>query len=200
MTPASDVFACNRKLISGQPFLDTYNAVFGDEPFPDSARDSEGHGTHTSTTAAGKPVAHAPILGVDRGPIHGMAPGAFVAVYKVCGTQSCFNSDSAAAVAQAILDGVKVINFSISGGAEGVTLSLTGGSATPTGVPSALPVVLASAPPYNNGSASRRHLLAPSPARSWSAAGSRRSAGRVGSRRASTSSRAAPRGCCCSTR
>src|SRR6266540_2615969 len=59
LTPASDPFVCQRKLISGQPFLDTYNAVLGDEPYPDSARDSDGHGTHTSTTAAGGPVANA---------------------------------------------------------------------------------------------------------------------------------------------
>jgi subtilisin family serine protease len=121
LTPASDPFVCQDKLISGQPFLDTYNAVFGDEVFPDSARDSNGHGTHTSTTAAGGPVAHANPLGIDRGAIHGIAPGAHVAVYKVCGPQGCFSSDSAAAVAQAILDGVRAINFSISGGSDPYT-------------------------------------------------------------------------------
>jgi subtilisin family serine protease len=119
LTPATDVFACNNKLISGQPFLETYGEIVGfdDETYPDSARDSNGHGTHTSTTAAGGPVANADPLGVDRGRIHGIAPGAHVAVYKVCGAVGgCFSSDSAAAVAQAILDGVKSINFSISGG------------------------------------------------------------------------------------
>ena len=120
LTPAADEFDCNNKLISGQPFLDTYGEVIGfdEEPYPDSARDSNGHGTHTSTTAAGGPVAHANPLGVDRGRIHGIAPGAHVAVYKVCGIQGCYPSDSANAVAQAILDGVKSINFSISGGAN----------------------------------------------------------------------------------
>jgi subtilisin family serine protease len=118
LTPASDPFACQHKLISGQPFLDTYNAVIGGEVYPDSARDSNGHGTHTSTTAAGGPVAHANPLGIDRGAIHGIAPGAHVAVYKVCGEQGCFSSDSAAAVGQAIADGVRAINFSISGGTD----------------------------------------------------------------------------------
>jgi subtilisin family serine protease len=118
LTPASDPFVCQHKLISGQPFLDTYNAVIGGEVYPDSARDSNGHGTHTSTTAAGGPVAHADPLGIDRGAIHGIAPGAHVAVYKVCGEQGCFQSDSAAAVAQAIADGVDAINFSISGGVD----------------------------------------------------------------------------------
>jgi subtilisin family serine protease len=121
LTPASDPFVCQHKLISGQPFLDTYNAVIGGEVYPDSARDSNGHGTHTSTTAAGGPVAHAAPLGIDRGAIHGIAPGAHVAVYKVCGQQGCFSSDSAAAVAQAIADGVDAINFSISGGTDPYT-------------------------------------------------------------------------------
>jgi len=118
LTPATDVFACNNKLIGGQPFLDTYNVVFGGEIFPDSARDSNGHGTHTTSTAAGSIVDSAPIFGIERGPISGVAPGAWVIEYKVCGLEGCFPSDSAAAVAQAILDGVDVINFSISGGAN----------------------------------------------------------------------------------
>jgi subtilisin family serine protease len=121
LTPASDPFVCQHKLISGEPFLDTYNAIIGGEVYPDSARDSNGHGTHTSTTAAGGPVAHADPLGIDRGAIHGIAPGAHVAVYKVCGEQGCFQSDSAAAVAQAIADGVDAINFSISGGVDPYT-------------------------------------------------------------------------------
>jgi subtilisin family serine protease len=121
LTPAADLFACNNKLISGQPFLETYNEVVGGDVYPDSARDSNGHGTHTATTAAGGPVANANPLGVDRGRIHGIAPGAHVAVYKVCGADGCFNSDSAAAVEQAILDGVKSINFSITGGTDPFT-------------------------------------------------------------------------------
>jgi hypothetical protein len=121
LTPANDPFVCQRKLISGQPFLATYNAVLGDEPYATSARDSDGHGTHTSTTAAGGPVAHANPLGIDRGAIHGIAPGAHVAVYKVCGTQGCFQSDTVQAVGQAILDGVNVINFSVSGGVDPYT-------------------------------------------------------------------------------
>ena len=118
ITPAADVFVCNHKVIGGAPFLETYNSLLTDETFPDSARDGNGHGTHTTTTAAGDPVATAPIFGIDRGPASGVAPGAWVIEYKVCGLQGCFGSDSAAAVAQAILDGVNVINFSISGGSQ----------------------------------------------------------------------------------
>lgn len=118
LTPASDPFTCNNKLIGGQPFLETYNAVFGGEVYPDSARDSNGHGTHTATTSAGGPVADANPLGISRGPIHGIAPAAEVSVYKVCGAEGCFPSDAAQAVARAILDGVRVVNFSISGGSD----------------------------------------------------------------------------------
>ena len=119
-------FTCNDKLIGAYAFLDTYLSVYpaGPGDFCDnvtgecSARDSEGHGTHTATTAAGSPVAHAPIFGIDRGPISGVAPGASVIAYRVCLAQGCFQSDSVAAIGQAITDGVDVINFSIGGGAN----------------------------------------------------------------------------------
>lgn len=115
-----DVFRCNNKLIGGAAFLDSYNAAVGDEVY-ESARDSDGHGTHTASTAAGNALGSAPVLGVDRGPLNGVAPGAWVSVYKVCGAAGCFGSDSAAAVEQAVLDGVDVINFSISGGTNPFT-------------------------------------------------------------------------------
>lgn len=122
LTPAVDRFRCNNKLIAGEPFLDTYNAINpGQEVYPNTARDSNGHGTHTTTTAAGGFVRNAPIFGVDRGPINGIAPGAFVMAYKVCGLDGCYSSDSAAAVGEAILDGADALNFSISGGTNPYT-------------------------------------------------------------------------------
>jgi hypothetical protein len=118
LTPAVDVFQCQNKLIGGAHFTDDYDIIQGDDPLPGTARDGEGHGTHTASTSAGNPVAEAPVLGIDRGPIAGLAPGAWVMEYKVCGPQGCFQSDSARAVQQAIVDGVDVINFSISGGTQ----------------------------------------------------------------------------------
>jgi hypothetical protein len=118
LTPSNDPFVCTNKLIGGSAFLAAYLSDPGRaaaEPYH-TARDSNGHGTHTMTTAAGSPVATATVLGIDRGAIHGIAPGAWVSAYKVCGIEGCYPSDSAAAVQQAILDGVSVINFSISGG------------------------------------------------------------------------------------
>jgi len=123
LTPASDPFVCSNKLIGGDAFLATYLSD------PDRAarevfhtsRDSNGHGTHTSSTSAGNALASAKVFGVEHGPLAGMAPGAWVMEYKVCGLDGCFASDSAAAVAQAIVDGVDVINFSISGGTDPMT-------------------------------------------------------------------------------
>ena len=115
LTPATDVFACNNKLIGGEAFLDTYLANNPTETYT-TARDSDGHGTHTTTTAAGNWVKSAKVFGVERGPISGVAPGAWVIEYKVCGAAGCYGSDTAAAVQQAILDGATVLNYSISGG------------------------------------------------------------------------------------
>ena len=123
LTPATDVFACNGKLIGAAPYLTTYlsDPARAEAERYHSARDSDGHGTHTSSTAVGDVLSSARVLGVQRGPINGMAPGAWLSVYKVCGAIGCFSSDSAAAIEQAVLDGVDVINFSISGGTDPYT-------------------------------------------------------------------------------
>ncbi|HEX5511936.1 MAG TPA: S8 family serine peptidase [Actinomycetales bacterium] len=123
LTAANDPFVCNNKLIGGQAFLDAYLSNptrAAAEPFK-TARDSNGHGTHTSSTTAGNIVKDVSILGSKLPPIHGIAPGAWLMEYKVCGVDGCFSSDSAAAVQQAIADGVDVINFSISGGTDPFT-------------------------------------------------------------------------------
>jgi hypothetical protein len=122
-------FTCNNKLIGAYNFTQTYmsvNSSDGQEFCNNtsgqcSARDSEGHGTHTASTAAGDCVQSAVLYGIDRGPVCGLAPGAHVIAYHVCLAQGCFNSDSVAAVNQAISDGVNVINFSIGGGADPYT-------------------------------------------------------------------------------
>lgn len=116
--PDDAPFTCNNKLIGAYKFLDTYIAVqgaLGPNDF-DSARDSDGHGTHTASTAAGNGGVAAELLDVDRGDVSGIAPRAHVIMYRVCADAGCYQSDSVAAVEQAILDGVASINFSISGG------------------------------------------------------------------------------------
>ena len=119
-----DPFTCNDKLIGAYAFTDTYMAVIGALPgeFCNndtgecSARDAEGHGTHTSSTAAGRALDSAVLFGVERGPLSGIAPGAHVIMYRVCLDLGCFEDDSVAAVEQVILDDMDVANFSISGG------------------------------------------------------------------------------------
>jgi subtilisin family serine protease len=122
-------FKCNDKLIGAYAFTNTYLSVAPALPGENcnnttkkcSARDADGHGTHTTSTAAGGPVGSATVLGVNRGRISGMAPGAHIITYRVCLALGCFQSDSVAAVNQAILDGVNVINFSIGGGSSAYT-------------------------------------------------------------------------------
>jgi subtilisin family serine protease len=106
-------FVCNDKLIEGQVFLNTYNSALHDELYPTTARDSNGHGTHTTSTAGGNPIAHPTLFGVDRGPIQGIAPGAYLMSYKALGPQGGFSSDLVAAIEQAVFDGANVINYSI---------------------------------------------------------------------------------------
>ena len=116
-------FTCNNKLIGAYRFMNTFDAVRVpmDGEFI-SARDNDGHGSHTASTVAGNSNVSADALGTTLGIISGVAPRAQIIAYKVCGsvpgTSSCFSSDSAAAVEQAIIDGVDVINFSIGGGSD----------------------------------------------------------------------------------
>ena len=110
---------CNQKLIGAQYFY----AGFGVEDIAErdflSPRDYNGHGSHTASTAGGNNGIQATGDAAPFGKISGMAPRARIAAYKVCwedsGDGGCANSDSVAAIDQAVADGVDVINFSISG-------------------------------------------------------------------------------------
>ncbi|MGH3355894.1 MAG: S8 family serine peptidase [Nocardioidaceae bacterium] len=109
-------FACNNKLLGARDMRLTYKEVIGPETY-DSARDDDGHGTHTASTAAGNSDVPAEIFGISRGTLSGIAPRARVVAYKACGEQGCFGSDLAAAIDAAVADRVDVINYSIGGGA-----------------------------------------------------------------------------------
>ena len=113
-------FTCNNKLLGARQMLDTYRFFIGADPDEfDSARDDDGHGTHTASTAAGNANVEASVLGVPRGVVSGIAPRARVIAYKGLGNLGGFTSDLAAAIDQAVEDGVDVINYSIGGGAAG---------------------------------------------------------------------------------
>jgi subtilisin family serine protease len=115
--PADAPFTCNHKLVGARQMLSTYRALIGQEPDEyDSARDDDGHGTHTASTAAGNQDVPAEILGIDRGTVSGVAPRAQIIAYKGLGNLGGFSSDLAAAINQAVADGVDVINYSVGGG------------------------------------------------------------------------------------
>lgn len=114
-------FECNNKLIGARQVLPTYRALIGADPDEfDSARDDDGHGTHTASTAAGNADVVAELYGSEVGQISGVAPRAHVIAYKALGNLGGFTSDLAAAIDLAVFDGVDVINYSVGGGAGGV--------------------------------------------------------------------------------
>ena len=128
---------CNNKLIGAKYFRAGFLASGNTQHWTDftSPRDSVGgatghggHGDHTASTAAGNSLAPTVVSGIPFGPASGIAPRARVAAYKVCWTyvnpaatdgtgtsNSCFSSDLVGAIDAAVLDGVNVINYSISG-------------------------------------------------------------------------------------
>jgi subtilisin family serine protease len=117
--PNDAPFTCNNKLIGARQILTTYRSLVGAEPDEfDSARDDEGHGTHTASTAAGNADVRPVIFGRSFPKISGIAPRAQIIAYKALGNLGGFTSDLAEAIDTAVFDGVDVINYSIGGGPQ----------------------------------------------------------------------------------
>ncbi|KAK4479781.1 hypothetical protein RD792_015316 [Penstemon davidsonii] len=87
-------FTCNNKLIGAR----SYGS--------DSARDTQGHGTHTASTAAGNIVIGASFNGIAKGTARGAVPSSRIAAYNVCiPNQGCSSKDILAGFDDAIADG-----------------------------------------------------------------------------------------------
>lgn len=98
--------SCNNKLIGARNFVTS--------TLPPT--DEDGHGTHTSSTAAGNFVKNANVLGQALGTAIGVAPHAHLAMYQVCSDVGCPESSILAAMDAAIEDGVDVLSLSLGGG------------------------------------------------------------------------------------
>lgn len=109
--------ACNRKIIGARFFYKGYEAAMGrpidEKTESKSPRDTEGHGTHTASTAAGATVPGAGFYQYAVGEARGMATRARIAAYKICWSLGCFDSDILAAMDSAVADGVDVISLSV---------------------------------------------------------------------------------------
>ncbi|XSG77766.1 S8 family serine peptidase [Herpetosiphon llansteffanensis] len=107
---------CNDKLIGAWWYNGGGIANPGEMQSP---MDQSGHGTHTATTAGGNGGTVSPF-----GTVSGVAPRARIIAYKVCWEEDptdtedggCSGGDSVSAINQALIDGVHVLNYSISGG------------------------------------------------------------------------------------
>ncbi|MCH89486.1 subtilisin-like serine protease, partial [Trifolium medium] len=97
-------FSCNKKIIGARFY------GFNDE----SARDSDGHGTHTSSTTGGREVKGVSFNDLSNGTARGGVPYSRIAAYKVCNDQGmCTGQAILSAFDDAIADGVDVITISM---------------------------------------------------------------------------------------
>lgn len=118
--PGISLGGCNDKVIGVYDEIDLTNSC-STLPCPAfSVEDTQGHGSHTASTAAGNHRA-ASFSGYDT-TISGVAPHANLVIYYACSPDpavQCSESATSASVDQAIQDGVvDALNYSISGGRD----------------------------------------------------------------------------------
>ncbi|KAG8648665.1 subtilisin-like protease SBT4.15 [Manihot esculenta] len=101
---------CNNKVIGAK-----YYHLEKTDPGQQSPADDDGHGTHTSSIAAGVAVNGASLYGIANGTARGGVPSARIAMYKVCWEGGCSDMDLLAGFDDAIADGVDILSVSIGG-------------------------------------------------------------------------------------
>ncbi|KAH6793622.1 hypothetical protein C2S52_004099 [Perilla frutescens var. hirtella] len=109
---------CNRKIVGARFYYEGFIAESGSlEAFNMtyflSARDADGHGTHTASTIAGSVVPNVSLYGIGNGTARGGAPRARLAIYKACWFDLCSDADVLSAIDDAVSDGVDVISMSL---------------------------------------------------------------------------------------
>ncbi|CAO2832759.1 unnamed protein product [Amaranthus hypochondriacus] len=126
------MFKCNRKLIGARYFYKgmfeatkLYNMTFNDTLSP---RDTEGHGSHTLSTAGGSFVSEASWNGLANGTAMGLAPKARLVAYKTQWSEGSTDMDVLAAFEAAIDDNVDIINLSMGSTIQGFLDSVAVGS------------------------------------------------------------------------
>lgn len=103
---------CNRKLI-GARYYNESDVRGPSEGGGGSPRDDVGHGTHTSSTAAGNSIAGASYHGLAAGTAKGGSASSRVAMYRVCSEEGCSGSAILAGFDDAVADGVDVLSVSL---------------------------------------------------------------------------------------
>ncbi|KAF0921561.1 hypothetical protein E2562_009762 [Oryza meyeriana var. granulata] len=104
---------CNRKLIGARYYDLGEVKRRSAQSRGGSPRDEAGHGTHTSSTAAGNAVTGASYYGLAPGTAKGGSASSRVAMYRVCSEEGCAGSAILAGFDDAIADGVDVISVSL---------------------------------------------------------------------------------------
>lgn len=108
-----DLVLASRKIVAIRSYMQLQNSGDPASSTPDdnSPVDFSGHGTAVAMVAAGKRVDS------PAGPLEGIAPRAYLGIYKVTGTPGIKSSASSqaliAAIDDAVVDGMDVLNLSI---------------------------------------------------------------------------------------